>query len=86
MKRPRYPSRNSNQRTKDGYFAYPLMLSDRTWFYEDKKGLTVAHEFCDTKAGVSIRCELIDIPWSALIAAVADHRRAERAKARAVKR
>jgi len=82
MAKGRFPSRNTDKRSRNGYYSFPLVLSEQTWFYEEPKGLLVLHEFRDDKNGILINCNHIPLPWAPLCEAVDNYRRLQRRKKR----
>jgi hypothetical protein len=50
----------------------PQTIDNETWFYEDRKGLLIVHEF-RTDAGLYVRTDQFVIPWRMVTAAVQRH-------------
>lgn len=63
----------------DGFSLKPKNLNDYHWFYEGKKGLTVAYRAHGTLQSI---VGIVEIPWRALKPSIERHQKYERRKAR----
>jgi hypothetical protein len=67
----------------DGFSLKPKHLGEHAWFYEGKKGLTVAYQAQGTLQSI---VGIVEIPWSKLKPAIARYqtyaRRAARRRSR----
>jgi hypothetical protein len=52
---------------EDGFSVKPKSLGENAWFYEDKKGLTVAYQAHGTLQSI---VGMVEIPWSKLKPAI----------------
>jgi hypothetical protein len=63
----------------DGFSLKPKNLNDDHWFYENKKGLTVAYRAHGTMQSI---VGIVEIPWSKLKPAIERHQKYERRRTR----
>jgi hypothetical protein len=63
----------------NGFSLKPKTINDDAWFYENKKGLTIAVQMQGTLQSI---VGTVNIPWTKLKPAIDRYQKFERAKAR----